>query len=582
VGDGNVGEGSAGAEPSHVRIAPTSRGTRLRGGLGRRKRRRPTGAPPPLPRSLGRPGRVWITLIVVSLVALIALPLVSALKLPWIYAADDWILLRLADLRNAALSSLMRMVNRIAYPWPLGLVRLAAIVALIVYRRWRFLLVFLGVVFAAEALATLCQELLRRPRPFNIEIIGPWSGSAMPSVPFVALALTLYGIIYSLVPDGRTRTTAKWVAGVVLGAFAFARMYLAIDHPTDLLVALIIGVGFPAVAFRYFTPPSVFPVTWGGPGNRAHLEISGPRTQAIRSALRDQLGVVVTQIKPVGLAASGGSTPMRITLEPPMRISVDSQSGESNVFAKLLATTHLRSDRWYKRARFILYGGLEDEVAFNTVRRLAEAEDYRERLVRDAGIRTANPLGIVELTPEREYLVVTEFFDGAVELSKADVDEAVIDQGLQLVMKLWEAGIAHRDIKPANLMVRDGELLLIDVGFAAVRPTPYRQAIDLANMMLCLALRSDAPTVYARAQRHFSPDEIAEAFAADDSIAIPSELRVRLKEDGRRLLDEFRALAPARDRISIQRWSFRRVAYAAVALVVLVLATVAAIQIVIP
>jgi hypothetical protein len=55
-----------------------------------------------------------------------------------------------------------------------------------------------------------------------------------------------------------------------------------------------------------------------------------------------------------------------------------------------------------------------------------------------------------------------------------------------------------------------------------------------------------------------------------------------MKEDGRDLMAEFRALAPARDRISIQRWSVRRVAYAAFGLLILVLAIVSAIQIVIP
>ena len=42
---------------------------------------------------------------------------------------------------------------------------------------------------------------------------------------------------------------------------------------------------------------------------------------------------------------------------------------------------------------------------------------------------------------------------------------------------MWDAGLAHRDIKPANLLVRDGRLLLIDVAFAEVRPTPWRQAV---------------------------------------------------------------------------------------------------------
>ena len=62
--------------------------------------------------------------------------------------------------------------------------------------------------------------------------------------------------------------------------------------------------------------------------------------------------------------------------------------------------------------------------------------------------------------------------------------------------RLWDAGLAHRDIKPANLLVRDGHLVLIDVAFAQVRPSPWRQAVDLANMMLVLAVRTDAERVY--------------------------------------------------------------------------------------
>jgi serine/threonine protein kinase len=116
---------------------------------------------------------------------------------------------------------------------------------------------------------------------------------------------------------------------------------------------------------------------------------------------------------------------------------------------------HLRADRWYKTGRTILYGRLEDEAPFQSVRRLVQYEDYTLRLMRDSGIPTAAPAGIVELTPEREYLLVTEFFDGAQEIGDAEVDDALIDEGLALMRKLWDSGLAHRDIKPANLMVKD-------------------------------------------------------------------------------------------------------------------------------
>jgi serine/threonine protein kinase len=167
---------------------------------------------------------------------------------------------------------------------------------------------------------------------------------------------------------------------------------------------------------------------------------------------------------------------------------------------------------------------------------------------------------VVEITPEREYMIVMEFFHGAVELGDADVDEDVIDQGLHLIRRLWESGLAHRDIKPANLMLHEHTLRLIDVFFAQVRPSPWRQAVDLANMMLVLALRSDAETVYRIALRYFTPEEIAEAFAATRGVASPTQVRTMMKRDGRDLLAEFRRLAPPHDPIPIQRWSLRRIA----------------------
>ena len=267
----------------------------------------------------------------------------------------------------------------------------------------------------------------------------------------------------------------------------------------------------------------------------------------------------MTEIKPVGLESSAGSTPLRLRV----------QGGpEQFVFAKLYTKGHVRADRWYKLGRTIAYGTLEDESPFQTVRRLAEYEDYALYVLREAGVRTARSYGIVEITPEREYLLVTEFFKDAVEIGQAQVDDAIIDQGLAMIRKLWDAGIAHRDIKPGNLMVRCGELLLIDVCFAQVRPSPWRQAVDLGNMMLVLALRSDPRRVYQRARAYFTEAELAEAFAATRGVASPTQLRAFIRQDPRDLLGQFRALAPPRPPIILQRWNSRRVALAAAMLAI--------------
>jgi tRNA A-37 threonylcarbamoyl transferase component Bud32 len=344
----------------------------------------------------------------------------------------------------------------------------------------------------------------------------------------------------------------KWVIGGLLALLAFARIYLAVEHPTDAGFSAILGIAIGLVAFRWFAPADSFPVSYGK-GKAAHLDVGGRRGEAIVSAVRDQLDLEVLDLKPVGLEASGGSTPLRL------RIAASDGQPERYVFAKLYAQSHVRADRWYKLGRTILYGALEDEARFTSVRRFVEYEDYALRLLKDLDLPSPTPYGVVEITPEREYMIVMEFFDGAVEISEAEVSDAVIDEGLTMIRRLWDEGLAHRDIKPANLMVLEGRLKLIDVFFVQVRPSPWRQAVDLANMMLVLALRTDADRVYERAKALFTEDELAEAFAAARGVASPTQLRAHLKRDGRNLLARFRQLAPQRAPVAIQRWSVRRV-----------------------
>jgi len=93
------------------------------------------------------------------------------------------------------------------------------------------------------------------------------------------------------------------------------------------------------------------------------------------------------------------------------------------LFGKLYARSHVRADRWYKLGRQLRYGRLEDEQSFKGVRRLVQQEDYALRLCRDAGLPGPEPFGFVELTPEREYLLLTEFFAGSAELGEAMVDD---------------------------------------------------------------------------------------------------------------------------------------------------------------
>jgi hypothetical protein len=131
-----------------------------------------------------------------------------------------------------------------------------------------------------------------------------------------------------------------------------------------------------------------------------------------------------------GLEGSGGSTPLKLRV-------VDENGLERSMFAKPYAKNHVPADRWYKLGRTMLYGRLEYETPFKTVRRFVEYEDYTLRLLGEYGFSTPAPLGIVEITPEREYLIAMEFFDGGREIGEFEIDDRVIDEGLQMIRRMW-------------------------------------------------------------------------------------------------------------------------------------------------
>jgi tRNA A-37 threonylcarbamoyl transferase component Bud32/membrane-associated phospholipid phosphatase len=513
-----------------------------------KKRRRPSGEPPPLPHNLYASGKYWLALAAVIVVAWATILFIAGagaaatrFELP--------VLEGIATLRTEWATRFARGIDSVSSEWALIPVRWAVLLTLVFFKRFRHLFVLLGSILGVGLVTALVAQGAARPRPLEIEILGNWEGASHPSRPLAALAVTLIGIAYTLVPAGRWRTRAKWATVAVLAVVAAARLYLAVDHPSDIIAGVIVGVTIPLVAFRLLAPNDIFPIVYKR-GQSAHLDVDGERGDAIRAAIEQQIGVSVVDVEPFGLGGSAGSTPLRLTVggEPPAQL-----------FAKLYAKNHLRSDRWYKLGRTLLYGRLEDETSFSSVRRLVQYEDYLLRVMRDANLPTPRPYGFVEITPEREYVLLTDFVPLAKELLDADVTNEIIDQSLAAIRNLWDAGIAHRDVKPSNILVARGKVHLIDVAFGEVRPSPWRQAVDLANMMLILALRTDSERVYRAALDYFTPEEIGEGFAATKGVTIPSQTRQLMKKDARDLVAEFRRLAPKTPRISIQRWSLRRV-----------------------
>jgi membrane-associated phospholipid phosphatase/tRNA A-37 threonylcarbamoyl transferase component Bud32 len=523
------------------------------------RRRRPSGERPPLPRELSQGDKLWIVVGLATALLWVSLFAFPATTDFWT-RVDHRVLNWFVDHRTDPMTGVMHAIHAIGSFWFIRPLRWTVMLVLIAFRRFRILFGTIVSFAIVDALLRALTHAIGRPRPFVV-IIGDWSGYSHPSAPVALLAVTFVVTGLALIPKGRWRTRWFALTSAMVGLVALARVYLGVDHPTDVIVGWVVGPVVGVLVFRWLAPEAVFPVTYRR-GPAAHLDVGGRRGEAIKRALREQLGIEAVAIEPFGQEGSGGSTPLRITCDEP--------DGRCYLFAKLYARSHLRADRWYKAARTILYGSLEDEVHYTSVRRLVEYEDYMLLKMRDADLPSPQPYGFVEITPEREYLIVTEFLEGAVEMGKADVTDEVIDDALSVSRRMWDAGLAHRDIKPANVMVRQGRIVLIDPAFATVRPTPWRQAVDLANMLIILGLRSSAERVYERALHFFAPEDLAEAFAATRGVTIPSQSRSSLallkRTQGIDLVKRFRELAPAREPISIQRWSLRRVGLALVAL----------------
>ncbi len=527
--------------------------------LERRGRRRPSGEPPPLPRGRGWVRSAILAVLAVSVGVVVGLALRAGVGEPF----------GVSLLQRIQASTPAWLRNRCQHLDVLGSVEVVAVLrgsTLLIatwYRRWRHAVVVL-ITFALTDWTVVRVLAVDRPDPVGVTALSDRAIYWFPSRPVAALAVTLAAMAFVLVPAGPRRHETAWIATGLSLCYAGVRVVLGADYVVDVAYAVLLGVAAPIAAFAAFVPDDVFPVRYTRSRVTAHLDLGGERGRAIVAAMAEQTGFTVTVVEPYGLEGSGGSSPLR------MRV----RALDGHLFAKIYTSNHLRADRWYRLGRTLLYGALEDEVRFTSVRRLVEYEDYALRLMDDLGVRVATTYGIVELTPNREYMLVTEFFEGAEPLGAGPIDDAVVDEGIDLIRTLWERGLAHRDIKPANLLVHHGHLQLVDVSGLEVRPTSWRQAVDLANMLLTLALQSDPDRVCEHATRRFTPEEIGEALAADMGLAIPTQLQARLKADPRPILARFRELSPERPPISIQRWSLRRMALlAGVTLSVIALAS---------
>jgi hypothetical protein len=122
---------------------------------------------------------------------------------------DHWTLERIASVRAHWITQLAKIIDAPATGRGLQAIWLANLLPLVVWRRWRHLIVWLAVGLLVLYISSGLANLLQRPRPVGIEILGNWSGYATPSVPLAMLCAFLVSTAYALVPAGGNREGAQ-------------------------------------------------------------------------------------------------------------------------------------------------------------------------------------------------------------------------------------------------------------------------------------------------------------------------------------------------------------------------------------
>src|SRR5262249_47907699 len=139
------------------------------------RQRRPTGAPPPLPRPIGRSGKLLLLLVVLALACNVVVAHSANLG-RFIEQLDTDFLPLLASARTAWLVSLARGIKSAGSGWFVTVLGVGTLVLLMVFRRWRHLLVYLGSMLILVAAGSSLYWAVTRPRPYGVTIVAPWSG----------------------------------------------------------------------------------------------------------------------------------------------------------------------------------------------------------------------------------------------------------------------------------------------------------------------------------------------------------------------------------------------------------------------
>jgi undecaprenyl-diphosphatase len=360
--------------------------------------------------------------------------------------------------------------------------------------------------FAAWLIAKVAKLIVHRGRPqdlldsvhlFNSE---HFSGYGFPSghATFSAACAT---VLYYQVP-------ARYKKYVLLVVFlvGLSRMYLGAHFPLDVLggwaLGAMTGAGIMLIA------------------GSSRKTIAVPR---IKRALARQ-GYDMQHVHFADVDARG-SRPL----------FMEDARGK-HYFGKIFGLEEHAADWLFKLYRFFRYKNLQAEEPYLSGRRNVEIESFFTLWARKSGVRVPNVVDLLRIG--NHWLLLQEKLDATSLSDTKRVTEKTLEDAWKQVRKLHGSNIAHRDLRAANLMVdKKGQVWVIDFCFAESAPQPRRKRMDIAELLMSMALVVGAKRTVAAAASVLDRDELKKAMPYMQKSVFSGATRQGLRADKSLLKD---------------------------------------------
>jgi membrane-associated phospholipid phosphatase len=200
-------------------------------------------------------GRRTVLKIGVALVLLVGVMLglgwlvTRAFVHDWPFTAEDGVDRSLAGDRTPLLNHISAFFSAMAStPYAIGLTVLAAVVARLMFHRWREALFVAGVVVLEVAVFLVTTLVINRPRPLvtHLDVAPPTS--SFPSG-HTAAALALSGAVILVARYHGVRWPV-WLVLVIPFAVGVSRLYRGMHHPSDVIAGLLLATACLALMRR--------------------------------------------------------------------------------------------------------------------------------------------------------------------------------------------------------------------------------------------------------------------------------------------------------------------------------------------